>query len=84
MSRYSYIRDGAEIYQRSFAIIRAESDLSRFTAEEEPIAVRVIHACGQVEAAADLVFSRDLVSAARRALGAGRPSFAIPGWWRTA
>ncbi len=73
MSRYSYIRDGAQIYQRSFAIIRAESDLSRFTAEEEPVAVRVIHACGQVEAAADLVFSRDFVSAAKRALGAGAP-----------
>jgi precorrin-8X/cobalt-precorrin-8 methylmutase len=73
VSRYSYIRDGAQIYQRSFAIIRAESDLSRFTAEEEPIAVRVIHACGQVEAAADLVFSQDLAIAAKRALGAGAP-----------
>ncbi len=57
MSRYLYIRDGGEIYRRSFAIIRAEADLARFTAEQEPIAVRVIHACGQVEAAKDLVFS---------------------------
>jgi precorrin-8X/cobalt-precorrin-8 methylmutase len=70
---YSYIRDGAEIYQRSFAIIRAESDLARFTAEQEPVAVRVIHASGQVEAARDLVFSPDFVGAARAALQNGAP-----------
>jgi precorrin-8X/cobalt-precorrin-8 methylmutase len=73
VSRYSYIHDGAEIYRRSFATIRAEADLARFAAEEEPIAVRVIHACGQVEAAADLVFSEDLVAEAKRALAAGAP-----------
>jgi precorrin-8X/cobalt-precorrin-8 methylmutase len=71
VSRYSYIRDGAEIYRRSFAIIRAEADLANFTAEEEPVAVRVIHACGQVEAAADLAFSSGFVAAAKSALGAG-------------
>ncbi|MEJ0053068.1 MAG: precorrin-8X methylmutase [Methylovirgula sp.] len=70
---YSYIRDGAEIYRRSFAIIRAESDLARFTAEQEPVAVRVIHASGQVEAARDLVFSPDFVSAVRTALQNGAP-----------
>jgi precorrin-8X/cobalt-precorrin-8 methylmutase len=70
---YPYIRDGAEIYRRSFAIIRAESDLARFTAEQEPVAVRVIHASGQVEAGRDLVFSPDFVSAARRALQNGAP-----------
>ena len=40
----SYIRDGAEIYRNSFAIIRAESDLSRFKANEEKVVVRIIHA----------------------------------------
>jgi len=45
----SYLRDGAAIYRRSFAIIRAEADLSRFTAEQAEIAVRMIHACGQIE-----------------------------------
>jgi precorrin-8X/cobalt-precorrin-8 methylmutase len=70
---YSYIRDGAEIYRRSFAIIREEADLARFGAEQEPVAVRVIHASGQVEAARDLVFSPDFVGAARRALEAGAP-----------
>ena len=44
-----YIRDGAEIYRRSFAIIRREADLARFTTEEERVAVRIIHASGIVE-----------------------------------
>ena len=75
MSRYSYLRDGAEIYSRSFAIIRAEADLARFAPEEESIAVRIIHACGQVEAASDLAFAPGAVLAARRALEAGAPIF---------
>jgi precorrin-8X/cobalt-precorrin-8 methylmutase len=69
----SYIRDGTEIYQRSFAIIRAEADLARFTPDEEPIAVRIIHACGQVDAAHELVFSPGFVDAARNALQGGAP-----------
>jgi precorrin-8X/cobalt-precorrin-8 methylmutase len=73
MSRYSYIRDGAEIYRRSFAIIRAEADLTRFSAEEEPVALRIIHACGDVKAADDLVFATGAVDAARAALAAGAP-----------
>src|SRR5690606_24859108 len=44
-----YIRDGTAIYEKSFAIIRAEADLSRFSAGEADIAVRMIHACGLVE-----------------------------------
>jgi len=68
-----YIRDGAAIYQKSFAIIRAEADLSRFTAEEEDVAVRMIHACGMVEAAAHFAFAPGFVAAARAALQAGAP-----------
>jgi precorrin-8X/cobalt-precorrin-8 methylmutase len=71
--RTAYLRDGAAIYERSFAIIRAEADLSRFTAEEADVAVRMIHACGLVEAAASIVFGGGLVAAARRALRAGAP-----------
>jgi precorrin-8X/cobalt-precorrin-8 methylmutase len=71
MSRYSYIRDGAEIYRRSFSTIRAEADLSHLMPEEEQVAVRIIHACGLVETAADLVFSRGAVAAARQALQSG-------------
>jgi precorrin-8X/cobalt-precorrin-8 methylmutase len=66
-----YIRDGATIYRRSFTTIRAEADLARFSGPEERIAVRVIHACGMVEAAADLAFSPDFASSARSALRAG-------------
>jgi precorrin-8X/cobalt-precorrin-8 methylmutase len=69
----AYIRDGAEIYRRSFAIIRREADLTRFTAEEERVAVRIIHACGMVEAAADIAFSAGAVLAGIAALEAGAP-----------
>jgi precorrin-8X/cobalt-precorrin-8 methylmutase len=69
----AYLRDGAAIYERSFAIIRAEADLSAFTHEEADIAVRMIHACGLIEAARHIVFGGDLVGAARRALAAGAP-----------
>ena len=68
-----YVRDGTAIYERSFAIIRAEADLSRFSADEEDVAVRMIHACGLVEAARDFVFGPGAVAAARTALQAGAP-----------
>jgi precorrin-8X/cobalt-precorrin-8 methylmutase len=44
--RTAYLRDGMAIYERSFAIIRAETNLSRFSAEEAEVVVRMIHACG--------------------------------------
>ena len=72
-SRYDYIRDGAAIYDKSFAMIRAESDLARFTPEEEKVAVRVIHCCGIVEAAADILFAPDAAKRGREALLAGAP-----------
>ncbi|MFG1190904.1 precorrin-8X methylmutase [Xanthobacter flavus] len=68
-----YVRDGTAIYERSFAIIRAEADLSGFAPEEEDVAVRMIHACGLVEAARDFVFGPGSVAAARAALQAGAP-----------
>jgi precorrin-8X/cobalt-precorrin-8 methylmutase len=68
-----YIRDGAEIYRRSFAIIRAETDLAAFAAAEADIVVRMIHACGLVEAGKQIVFGAGLVEAARGALGSGAP-----------
>ena len=68
-----YIRDGAEIYRRSFAIIRAEADLARFTPPEERVAVRIIHACGMPEIARDIVMSPGFADNARWALVAGAP-----------
>jgi precorrin-8X/cobalt-precorrin-8 methylmutase len=71
----AYLRDGTAIYERSFAIIRAEADLSGFSAEEAEIAVRMIHACGAVEAARHIQFGPNLVTAARGALASGAPIF---------
>jgi precorrin-8X/cobalt-precorrin-8 methylmutase len=66
-----YLRDGAAIYQRSFEIIRAESDLSRFSDAEADVAVRMLHACGMVEMARNIVFADGVVTAAREALRSG-------------
>ena len=68
-----YIRDGAAIYRRSFAIIREEADLAGFSPDEAEVAIRMIHACGMVEAARHIAFAPGLVEAARTALAAGAP-----------
>jgi precorrin-8X/cobalt-precorrin-8 methylmutase len=73
MSRHAYIRDGAAIYARSFAIIRAEADLVRFSKLEERVAVRIIHACGMVDIARDIVFSPTFAADAAAALTRGAP-----------
>ena len=73
MSRYEYIKDGMAIYERSFAIIRAEARLERFAPDEAELAVRMVHACGLVEAAEHFEFSPGFVAAARGALGGGAP-----------
>ena len=70
---YDYIRDGAAIYGRSFAIIRAEADLARFEGLEERVAVRIIHACGMVEVVSDIHFTSGAVAAAVAALESGAP-----------
>ncbi|GAA2643516.1 MULTISPECIES: precorrin-8X methylmutase [Nonomuraea] len=68
-----YIRDGAEIYRRSFATIRAESDLSGLPQDVAQVAVRMIHACGMTDLVADLGYSEKVVADARRALRDGAP-----------
>jgi precorrin-8X/cobalt-precorrin-8 methylmutase len=73
MTMPNYQKDGATIYQRSFEIIRSEADLSGFSAAESDVVVRMIHACGLVEAAKHIVFGAGLVAAAREALQAGAP-----------
>ena len=73
MTVQDYIRDGAAIYARSFAIIRAEADLARFSTEEERVAVRIIHACGMVEIAPDLIMSPTFALNAASALAGGAP-----------
>lgn len=71
--RASYLTDGAEIYRRSFATIRAEADLAGFPADIERVAVRMIHGSGQVDLAGDIAYSPGVVAAARAALHAGKP-----------
>jgi precorrin-8X/cobalt-precorrin-8 methylmutase len=70
---YEYEKDGAEIYRRSFATIRAEADLAGLPEDVARVAVRMIHACGQVDLAGDLAFSPGVVARAREALDAGAP-----------
>jgi precorrin-8X/cobalt-precorrin-8 methylmutase len=68
-----YEKNGAAIYLQSFAMIRAEADLERFSPEEEIVAVRMIHAAGMVELAPHIRFSPGFAIAARAALEAGAP-----------
>lgn len=66
-----YQRDPNAIYRESFAIIRAEADLTQIPADLEPLAVRVAHACGMPDIIGDLRFSPDAGEAGRTALEAG-------------
>ncbi|MFI6820393.1 precorrin-8X methylmutase [Micromonospora sp. NPDC050187] len=70
---YDYVREGAEIYRRSFATIRAEADLSRLPGDVAQVVVRMIHACGMVDLVDDVEAHPDVVSAGRAALAAGAP-----------
>ncbi len=70
---FSYIRDGAAIYEKSFATIRSEAKLDGLSDIEARVAVRMIHACGMVDITKDLSFSEGFADAARSALRAGAP-----------
>ena len=68
-----YEKNGAAIYAESFATIRAEAELSRFSAAEEIVVVRMIHAAGMVDLAPYVQFTPGFAEAARTALEAGAP-----------
>jgi precorrin-8X/cobalt-precorrin-8 methylmutase len=68
-----YQTDGAAIYRQSFAMIRAEADLARFAASEEPVAVRMIHAAGMIDLTRHIRLSKGFADVARTALAAGAP-----------
>jgi precorrin-8X/cobalt-precorrin-8 methylmutase len=68
-----YLKDGAEIYRRSFATIRDEADVAILPEDLEPVAVRMIHSCGMVDLVEDLAYSLEVVESARAALRAGAP-----------
>ena len=75
--RYDYIRQPAEIYRRSFAIVRAEAGLDRLApeADMEAVATRLIHACGMVDVIDDLAYSTGAVAAGKQALQNGAPVY---------
>ncbi|HEX7823501.1 MAG TPA: precorrin-8X methylmutase [Mycobacterium sp.] len=68
-----YIRDAAEIYRQSFATIRAEADLARFSDNVAGVVVRLIHTCGQVDVTDHVAYTDDVVTTARAALDGGAP-----------
>ena len=70
---FSYETHGPAIYRQSFAIIRKEAELDRFTPDHEPVVVRMIHALGHVPLATDVDFSAGFAKSARRALQSGAP-----------
>jgi precorrin-8X/cobalt-precorrin-8 methylmutase len=70
---HHYETDGKAIYKQSFATIRAEADLERFSWEEEPVVVRMIHAAGMVGLEKHIRFTPDMARSARAALQAGAP-----------
>ncbi|GEL39988.1 precorrin-8X methylmutase [Methylorubrum extorquens] len=72
-ARHDYIRDGGAIYARSFAMIRAESDLARWSGAAERVVVRMIHACGMTDLPRDVEMSDDFAAAGEAALKAGAP-----------
>jgi precorrin-8X/cobalt-precorrin-8 methylmutase len=73
LPEFDYVRDGAEIYRRSFATIRAEADLARFPADMARVVVRMIHSCGMTDLPPDIGYSAGVVKAARAALLDGAP-----------
>lgn len=75
-SGYAYVRAPREIYRKSFEAIRAEAALAHLPADLEPLAVRLIHACGMPDIVADLAFTPDAATAAKAALRSGAPILA--------
>lgn len=73
--RYDYVTDGQEIYRRSFATIRAEARLDHLPEDVRVVAVRMIHASGDVDLTGQIAAHPRLVSSARGALHAGAPIF---------
>lgn len=71
-----YVKDGAEIYRRSFAMIRAEANLGGLPDDVAGAVVRMIHACGMTDLPADVRFDPAVVAAGRAALRKGAPIIA--------
>ena len=68
---YNYEKNGAKIYQKSFSIIRKETDLSNFNKLEEKVVVRMVHASGMTYISSQIYFSPNMVSIARNSIENG-------------
>jgi precorrin-8X/cobalt-precorrin-8 methylmutase len=66
-----YLRNGDDIYRKSFAIIRAETNLENLSDDLATVAVRLIHSCGMTDIIQDLEASSDAVKIGRNALFQG-------------
>ncbi|WP_043995842.1 precorrin-8X methylmutase [Microcystis aeruginosa] len=66
-----YIKNGEEIYRKSFAIIRAETNWKNLPDDLAHVAVRLIHSCGMTDITEDLEASPDAVKIGRNALAGG-------------
>ena len=73
---FDYLRDPEEITRRSFAIVEAETDLTRLPEPLRPVARRLVHACGMPKILDDLAWGGPVPEAGRRALEAGAPVLA--------
>jgi len=73
VSALDYVRDGAEIYRRSFATIRAEARLDGLDPVLERVVVRMIHACGMTDLVRDVAASPGFGAAGVAALQGGAP-----------
>ena len=69
----AYLRDPELIYQQSFSTIRKEADLSHFPQDIANIVVRMIHSCGMIDIAQDIVYTISAASAGKAALNQGAP-----------
>ena len=76
MGNLAYLKNPIAIYARSFEMIRDEVDLSHLPAPLQPVALRMIHACGMTDIVKDLRLDPGIADAAGIALARGAPVFA--------
>ena len=69
----AYLRDPELIYQQSFSAIRKEADLSHFPQDVANIVVRMIHSCGMIDIAQNIVYTISAASEGKAALMHGAP-----------
>ncbi|MFK7902559.1 MAG: precorrin-8X methylmutase [Nitratireductor sp.] len=72
---YEYIKDPAQIYKNSFAIVEDEAKLEGLSDAMKRVAVRLVHSCGMVDIVDDLAFSNEAAEKGVEALLKGAPVY---------